>query len=64
MKNYIDQFYNEGLGFVFYVKPIKKLSKVIKNKNLLNFISNIIKVIYTILAIAFAIIMFIIKYPL
>ena len=35
MKNYIDQFYNEGLGFVFYVKPIKKLSKVIKNKNIL-----------------------------
>lgn len=64
MKDYINQFYNEGLGFFFYVKPVKKLSKIIKNKALLGIISNIIKVIYTILAITFAIIMFVVKYPL
>lgn len=64
MKDYIDQFYNEGLGYVFYVKPINRLNRIIKNKTFLQIISLIIKILYTVLVIAFAVIMFIIKYPL
>lgn len=64
MKEYINQFYNEGLGLTFYVKPVKKLSKLIKNKKVLKFFDVLIKIIYTVLAISFAIIMFIVKFPL
>lgn len=64
MKEYIRQFYNEGLGLMFYVKPVKRLSKIIKNKKVLKVFSILIKIIYTILAITFAVIMFIEKYPL
>jgi hypothetical protein len=54
MKEYIKQFYNEGLATIFYKKPIAYIDKNIKNKNIVKFISLIIKIIYTILAICFA----------
>ena len=54
MKEYIKQFYNEGLATIFYKKPIAYIDKKIKNKNMVKIISLIIKVIYTILAISFA----------
>ena len=54
MKDYIWQFYNEGFATNFYLKPIKYLSKKIKNKKVLNFLSLLIKIFYTILAIIFA----------
>ena len=56
MKDYIWQFYNEGLATTFYLKPIKYLSKKIGNKKVLRFLSIIIKIIYTLLAIIFALI--------
>ena len=55
MKEYIKQFYNEGLATIFYKKPINYIDKKIQNKNIVKFISLIIKVIYTILAISFAV---------
>ena len=53
MKELITQFYNEGLGNLFYKKPINYLNKKIKNKTLVKIISILIKFIYTILIIAF-----------
>lgn len=32
MKEYIDQFYTEGLATTFYLRPVKFLKKQIKNK--------------------------------
>lgn len=64
MKDYLNQFYNDGLATTFYLKPIKYLEKKIKDKKLLKFLSLIIKIIYSVLAIAFALIMFHDKWPL
>ena len=54
MKEYIKQFYSEGLAVIFYKKPIAYIDKKIKNKSIVKFISLIIKIIYTLLAISFA----------
>lgn len=64
MKNYIYQFYNEGLATTFYLKPVNYLKKNIHNNNVLKILIMIVKILYTILIIAFAIIMFIYKFPL
>ena len=55
MKEYIKQFYSEGLATTFYLKPIKYLKNKIKNKSLINFCLSIIKICYTLLAISLAI---------
>ena len=62
--SYKDQFYSEGLAITFYQKPVKFIKKKIKNKSLAKFISVIIGIIYTLLAIAFAVLMFIVNFPL
>lgn len=64
MKNYIYQFYNEGFATTFYLKPVNYLKKNIHNINVLKILIMIVKILYTILIIAFAIIMFIYKFPL
>ena len=64
MKNYIYPFYNEGFATTFYLKPVNYLKKNIRNNNVLKILIMIIKILYTILIIAFAIIMFIYKFPL
>ena len=64
MKNYIYQFYNEGFATTFYLKPVNYLKKNIRNNNVLKILIIIIKILYTILIIAFAIIIFIYKFPL
>lgn len=64
MKNYIDQFYNEGLATTFYLKPINYINKVIKNKTLCKIISVLIKILYTIFVLYLAWIIFWDKYPL
>ena len=51
--DYIRQIYDEGLGYLFCVKPINYLSKVIKNKGIVKVIGLLIKIIYTILLIGF-----------
>ena len=62
--SYKDQFYNEGLATTFCVKPIKYIKKKIKNKKMANCICMLIKILYTLVAIAFAIIMFKVNFPL
>ena len=64
MKDYIDQFYNEGLATTFYLRPVKFIDKKIKNKKVVNFIKLLIKIIYTILVLIFAWFAFLSKYPL
>ncbi len=64
MKDYIDQFYNEGLATTFHLKPISWFKKKVKNKKLLKFIALVIKIVYTVLALIFAWYMFCEKYPL
>ena len=34
MKDYVNQFYTEGLATTFYLKPIKYINRVIKNKSI------------------------------
>ena len=62
MKDYLNQFYNEGFATTFYQKPIKYVDKHMKGNKIL--IKSIIKVIYTICAVCFAILMFIANWPL
>ena len=64
MKDYIDQFYNEGLATTFYLKPIRFIEKKIKNKRIVNFIKILIKIVYTVLVLIFAWFVFLSKYPL
>ena len=64
MKDYIEQFYNDGLATTFYLKPVKFIEKKIKNKNIVKFIKLLIKIIYTILVLVFAWFAFWSKYPL
>ena len=54
MKDYIKQFYSEGFATTFYLKPIKFLEKNIKNKKVVSILSFFIRIIYTILVLAFA----------
>ena len=53
MKEYLRQFYNEGLATTFYIKPINFFKKKIKNKEIVKLLSLIIKIVYTILALSF-----------
>lgn len=64
MKDYIDQFYNEGLATTFYLKPVRFIEKKIKNKRIVNFINILIKIVYTVLVLIFAWFVFLSKYPL
>ena len=64
MKDYIDQFYNEGLATTFYLKPVRFIEKKIKNKRIVNFIKIFIKIVYTVLVLIFAWFVFLSKYPL
>ncbi len=61
--SYIEQFYNEGLATTFYLKPVRFIRKKVRNKKVSNFICMIIKILYTIFAIAFGIFMFITRLP-
>ena len=54
MREYLKQFYNEGLATTFYMKPVNYLNKKIKNKKIVKALSMIIKIIYTLLALSFA----------
>lgn len=64
MKEYINQFYNEGLATTFYLKPVKYLQKKIKNQKVLKVLLTILKIFYTIVILLFALYMFNSKYPL
>ena len=64
MKNYIDQIYNEGFATIFYLKPLNYLKKKIKNKKSYLVLSTILKFIYTVLVVTFAIYILIKKLPI
>lgn len=64
MRDYIYQFYHEGLATTFYLKPINYLRKNIHNNSIFRIFSMIVKILYTILVLVFAILMFIYKFPL
>lgn len=64
MKEYLNQFYNEGLATTFYQKPLNYIKRKIKNPKKIKIIELIIKVLYTVLVLLFAIYMFIYKWPL
>lgn len=64
MREYISQFYNEGFATTFYLRPIKYFEKRIKNKKILDVVSILIKLLYTVFVIAFGIFMFFRKFPL
>lgn len=63
MKEYLNQFYNEGLATTFYLKPLNYIKKI-KNPNKRKYLELLIKVLYTVLVLLFAIYMFIYKWPL
>ena len=54
MREYLKQFYNEGLATTFYMKPVNYLNKKIKNKKIVKTLATIIKILYTLLALSFA----------
>lgn len=54
LKDYIKQFYTEGFATTFYQKPTKFISKKVKNKKFSKFINTLIKIIYTVVALAVA----------
>lgn len=64
MKDYIYQFYNEGLATTFHLKPVNWINKNIKNKSVSKIISILIKIVYTIVVLVFAGFMFYTKWPL
>ncbi|MGN1358723.1 MAG: hypothetical protein ACI4WU_05090 [Bacilli bacterium] len=64
MKEYIRQFYNEGLATIFYLKPVNYLNKKIKHKNIKKILCLIIKICYTILVLIFAVLVFYNSWPL
>ncbi len=64
MKEFIKQFYNEGFATTFIKKPVKFLKKHIKNEKIVNFLTILIKIFYTLLILAFAVLMFKKQFPL
>lgn len=63
MKNYIEQFYYEGLGNIFYLKPVKFLEKRIKNDFIKRTLTFLIKLLYTIMMLLVVIYIFYKKLP-
>ena len=61
---YRDQFYNEGFGTTFYLKPVRYINRKVKNKHFKKFLLILVKVLYTIIFIIFGIVMFIVQFPL
>ena len=64
MRNYINQFYNEGLATTFYLKPMKFINKVIKSRKACRIIGVLLKILYTIFMFILAWYIFWNRYPL
>lgn len=64
MKEYLNQIYNEGFATTFYLKPLNYLNRKVKNPKKRKLLGLLIKILYTILVLLFAIYMFIYKWPL
>lgn len=61
---YIDQIYNEGLGYNFFKKPYNYLNKKITNKKVLKLLEILLIIIYTLFVICCGILLFVFTYPL
>lgn len=46
MKEYLNQFYNEGLATTFYLKPLNYLNKKVKSPKKRKLLELLIKVLY------------------
>lgn len=55
IKDYIKQFYTEGFATTFYQKPTSFINKKIRNKKTAKFINTIIKLFYTLIFVAIAV---------
>lgn len=64
MRDYIYQFYNEGLATTFCLKPIDFIKKIVKNKFISDMLIMLVRIIYTIFILWLAWKIFWIKYPL
>lgn len=60
MKEYIDQIFNEGLGYSLYV-PVEKLINKINNKKLSKILISTYKILYFVFSIAIAIFILYVK---
>ena len=60
MKSLKKQFYTEGFATTFYQKPKKKIDKI-KNAKLKKFLNILLTIIYTLVMIVFAAIIFYFK---
>ena len=54
MKEFLKQFYTEGLAATFYQRPKKFLSKRIKNKVILNILTTLLLIFYTLIVLGIA----------
>lgn len=63
MNEYIKQFYYEGIGDIFFVKPKKFIDNNIKHKSINKILTILLKIIYTLFAISCGILLFQIAYP-
>ena len=62
MKSLIYQLYNEGFATTFCIKPTRFIEKKLKSKKIINFLSILVKILYTILIIVILIISIYIKF--
>lgn len=62
MKNITYQFYNEGFATLFCLKPINYIKSKITNKTIINVLTVLIKLLYTIGIIGLIAILIYIKY--
>lgn len=60
MKEYIDQIFNEGLGYSLYV-PVEKLINKINNKKLSKILISTYKILYFVFSIAIVLIILYVK---
>ena len=64
MKEYIEQFYNEGFATMFYLKPIKWIDNNIKNNRFSKLLKIIVLIVYTVVVLLFAVVVLYLKWPL
>lgn len=51
MKDYVNEFYKEGIGYIFCEKPIAFIKEHVKNTTLVKIFSYLIKFIFTVVVI-------------
>lgn len=62
-KVYIKQFFCDGFGKYLFIKPISYIKRKIKNKKIVNFLTILVALIYLVIMILIAKILFDLNYP-